>query len=88
MHLVHAVPRHSTIAALLFARPPLPEPQFEVLGKPASLVLCVGITSAEFAMCKSHNSSVVLKELQERGVFPYTDLRRESVCARAEDPSK
>jgi hypothetical protein len=88
MHLVHAVPRHSTIAALLFARPPLPEPHFDVLGKPASLVLCVGITGAEFAMCKAHNSSVVLKELQDRGIFPYTDLRRESVCARVDDSSK
>ena len=57
MDLAHAVPRKSTLAALLFARPPITTPQFEVLGKPASLVLCMGITAAEFAMCKSRSSS-------------------------------
>lgn len=81
MDLAHAVPRKSTLAALLFARPPLETPRFEVLDKPASLVLCVGITAVEFARCKSHSSSEVLRALEERGVFPYTELRRESVVA-------
>ena len=85
MDLAHAVPRRSTLAALLFARPPIAAPQFEVLGKPASLVLCVGITADEFATCKSHSSPDVLRALEERGVFPYTELRRESVCAPANE---
>ncbi len=79
MDLVRAAPRKSTIEALLFARPEVPTTSFDVLGKPAGLVLCLGITGAEFAACKTHSSAVVLRALKDQGIYPYTDLRRDSV---------
>jgi hypothetical protein len=84
MDLAHAVPRHSAIAALLFTQPDVANPNFDVLGKPATLMLCLGITAGEFEACKEHSSRLVLRMLKERGIFPYTELRRESVApARA-----
>jgi hypothetical protein len=32
-------------------------------------------------MCKSRSSTDVLRALEEGGVFPFTELRRDSVCA-------
>jgi hypothetical protein len=79
MELVHAVPSGSNLVALLFAAPDVPSPTFEVQGRPASIVLCLGITSGEFSACKSHSSQVVLRMLKEKGVFPFTDLLRPPV---------
>jgi hypothetical protein len=79
MDLAGDIPPDSNLAALLFALPDLAQPTFEVRGKPASLVLCLGITAEEFAATKEHSSRLVLRLLRERGVFPYTDLRREPV---------
>lgn len=72
-------PRESTVAALLFARPDPPADSFTVLGTPANLVLCVGITASEFAACKNFGSGVMLRMLRDNAVYPYTDLERQPV---------
>jgi len=79
MDIGSARPNDSTIAALLFARPDPPASSFTVLGTPANLLLCVGITAAEFAGCKNFGSGVVLRILKENNIYPFTDLQRESV---------
>lgn len=84
MELSRAAPRGSSLRALLFALPDLPEKGFEVRGKPASLMLCVGITAAEFAECREHSSRRVLRMLKDQGIFPFTDVRRPSVELRGE----
>jgi hypothetical protein len=79
MDLSSARPPDSTIAALLFARPDPPADTFTVLGTPANLILCIGITAAEFTACKNFGSGVMLRMLKENGVYPWTELARESV---------
>jgi hypothetical protein len=69
----------STVAALLVARADPPADAFELLGIPAGLMLCIGITEDEFAACKNFGSGVVLRMLKERDIYPITDLKRESV---------
>jgi len=81
MDITRVVPRGSTSAALLFITPEIQPARFSVLGQPASLLLCVGITAEEFGACKLHNSCGVHRKLKERGIFPYTDLKREPALA-------
>jgi hypothetical protein len=64
---------------LLFARPDsLPE-RFTVLGTPANLLLCIGITAIEFNACKTFGSGVLLRMLKDHDIYPFTDLNRDSV---------
>lgn len=72
-------PLNTTVAALLFTRPDPPADAFSVRGTPAGLILCIGITADEFAACKNYGSGVMLRMLKEKGVFPYTEMLRESV---------
>ncbi len=69
----------SSISALLFTLPDPQKPTFDVLGKPASIMLCLGITAEEFVVCKDHNSKIILRMLKEHGHSPYTDLQRKSM---------
>jgi hypothetical protein len=80
MDLGSGSPSDSTIAALLFARPDPPADGFTIMGTPANLILCVGITADEFAACKNFGSGVMLRILKEGGVYPFTDSQRESVA--------
>jgi hypothetical protein len=79
MDLAVLRPPDSNISALLFARPDPPADAFSVLGLPASLVLCIGITSSEFADCKNFGSGVMLRMIREKEIFPYTVLNRDPV---------
>lgn len=79
MDLGAAHPHDSTISALLFSRPDPPADSFTVLGTPANLIHCIGITAAEFTACKSFGSGVLLRMLKENSIYPFTDLMRESV---------
>jgi hypothetical protein len=73
-------PPDSSIAALLFARPDPPADSFTVLGSPANLILCIGITSAEFSACKNFGSGVMLRMLKDNQIYPFTVLDRASVA--------
>jgi hypothetical protein len=79
MDLGDESPPDSTIKAFLFCRPDPPADHFKVLGVPANLILCLGITAAEFTACKNFGSGVVLRMLRDNNQLPYTDLQRPSV---------
>jgi len=46
----------------------------------ASLLLCVGITPAELETCRREGVDQMIERLRTAAVFPFTDLKRESVC--------
>jgi hypothetical protein len=79
MDIGPALPKHSTLSALLFAEPDVPVNQFTVLGRRCGLLLCIGITEPELWACQRGRQQVVLAALRDRSVFPFTDLRRKSV---------
>ncbi|SRR5579871_3524768 len=75
MDIGPATPEGSTIAALLF----LDYARFKVRGKKAGLLLCIGITADELAACRKGHRAEVEQALKKAGVYPYTDLYRQSV---------
>jgi hypothetical protein len=75
MDIGPATPDGSTIAALLF----FDYARFEVRGKKAGLLLCIGITADELEACRKGRRAEVEQALKKAGVYPYTDLYRESV---------
>jgi hypothetical protein len=79
MDITSARPSDSSIAALLFARPDPPADSFTVMGMPANLILCIGITGPEFSACKNFGTGVMLRMLKDNQVFPFTIPDRASV---------
>ncbi len=75
MDVGEAAPEGSTITAFLFCD----YGQFEVRGRPAGLLLCLGITSDELEACRNGQTDNVLSALKAAGVYPFTDLERKSV---------
>ena len=75
MDICPAVPDGSTITSLLFCD----YARFEVRGRKAGLLLCLGITAVELAECRRGRSSEVVEALKKQGVYPFTDLTRDSV---------
>ena len=75
MDIGSAVPADSTIAAFLFHD----LGRFTFRGRPAGVLLCIGITADECAACRVGRTSEVLEALQRHAVYPYTDLDRKSV---------
>jgi hypothetical protein len=80
MDIATGAPGESAMAALLFARPDPPADSFSVLGLPANLILCVGITADEFAACKNFGSGVMLRMLKDNQIYPFTVPDRASVA--------
>ncbi len=80
MDIATAMPKGSNVAALLFAEPSLPQNEFSVLGERAGLLLCLGITVDELQACFRGEASDIVGALRTAGVFPFTDLRRDSVA--------
>jgi len=70
-----AVPKKSTIAAFFF----VDYKRIKFEGIDAGLLLCIGLTSDELTACQKGRRKEVYDALVARGVFPYTDLFRESV---------
>lgn len=75
MDIGPATPEGSTIAALLF----LEYARFKVRGKEAGLLLCIGITGDELKACRKGRRADVEQALKRAGIYPYTDLYRQSV---------
>ena len=75
MDIGPATPDGSTIAAFLFCD----YGRFKVRDREAGLLLCLGITAGELSQCRAGNRPRVETALKDAGVFPYTDLFRESV---------
>jgi hypothetical protein len=79
MDIGSALPKGSSIAALLFTEPPLARNEFQVLGHRCGLLLCLGITAAELQASLEGRGASLLEALKREGVFPFTDLQRASV---------
>ena len=75
MDIGSAVPKGSNISALLF----LELAQFEVLGRRAGVLLCIGLTSEELSACRGGKVSEVERALRSKGVYPYTEHARATV---------
>jgi hypothetical protein len=78
MDIGPATPEGSTIAAFLFNE----YARFEVRGRRAGLLLCVGITEDELEACRKRRHADVEAALKSTGVYPFTDLFRKSVLGR------
>jgi hypothetical protein len=75
MSLGPSVPKESTIAAFLF----LEFGRFRICGRDAGVLLCLGITADELALCRAGRRKDVELALKNNGIFPFTDLFRQSV---------
>ena len=75
MDIAPAMPKNSTITALLFVS----YRQFTVNKTKAGLLLCIGITQSEMAECRTNGSDALLAKLKDTGVFPFTETQRTSV---------
>lgn len=73
MDIGSATPEGSTIQALLFRR----IARFEVLGKSANVLCCIGITESELAFAQCEGSAALVERLGND--FLLTDLGRRSV---------
>jgi len=78
MDAASAMPKGSTLAALLFVRPELDFSAFIVDGEAAHLLLCLGITRAELGYKQKHGADAPLERLRAAQVYPYTDPQRKS----------
>lgn len=68
-------PQGSAINALLFCD----YGWFTLRGQSCGVLLCLGITEPERLACVEGKAAQVVKLLQDKGVYPYTDLTRKSV---------
>ena len=75
MDIGPATPPDSSIDGFLFCD----YGRFTVRDRNAGLLLCLGITADELEECKAGNRPRVEQALKSAGVFPFTDLFRESV---------
>jgi len=78
-----ACPEGSPIVALLF----FDYARFEVLGRSAGLLLCVGITEDELQACQDGRRLEVEHALRSASVYPFTDLFRDSVLSHGRGPA-
>jgi hypothetical protein len=75
-----ATPPESRIKAFLFDT----YGTFTVFGRVNELRLCIGITKSELEFKLKHGSDDLLALLKSHGVYPFTDLDRDSVPLPAE----
>ncbi len=78
MDIGPATPEGSTLAAFLFCE----YARFEVRGRRAGLLLCLGITEDELEACRKGRHIEVEAALRSAGTYPFTDLFRKSVLER------
>ena len=74
MDLGTAVPEGSTVCALLFAE----FARFEIRGRRAGVLLCIGITRDELIACRAGYRERVEYMLKAMDVWPYTEFFRQS----------
>jgi len=75
MDISGAVPPGSAIQGLLFQTFDC----FELFGKYFDLRLCIGITQEELGFKLTHGHERLTELFKQRGVFPFTDLDRQSI---------
>jgi hypothetical protein len=80
MDIDQATPPESRIKAFLFDT----YRTFTLFGRVNELRLCVGITKPELEFKLKHGADELLALLKTHGVYPFTDLERDSVSLPAE----
>jgi hypothetical protein len=75
MDIDSATPPKSNIQAFLFDT----YATFSLFGNDNELRLCIGITKPELQFKMSHGAEHLLRRLKDHGVYPFTDLERDSV---------
>jgi hypothetical protein len=74
MDIRPALPRPTELSTLLFVT----YSTISVEGQQASLLLCLGITDDELDFAHEHGSSDLVEKLKVAGVYPITDVARQS----------
>lgn len=77
MDIAPALPQPTNLSSFLFGS----YATISVQGKPASILLCVGITGEELQYLQANGYDALLQRLKDAGVFPFTDLSRRSVVS-------
>ena len=75
MDIDDATPAQSQIRAFLFDT----YGTFTLFGQDTELRLCIGITKAELRFKVKHGPEKLMELLKRHGVYPFTDLGRDSV---------
>lgn len=75
MDIDQATPPESRIKAFLFAT----YGTFRRFGQDNELRLCIGITKPELQYKLKHGPEKLMELLERHGVYPFTDLERDSV---------
>jgi hypothetical protein len=75
MDMDPATPAQSQIKAFLFDT----YATFTLFGSENELRLCIGITKQELKFKMEHGAEKLLGLLKHHGVYPFTDLERQSV---------
>jgi len=75
MDIDSATPQQSRIKAFLFDT----YATFALFGHENEVRLCIGITKAELAFKMQHGADELLGLLKRHGIYPFTDLDRDSV---------
>jgi Suppressor of fused protein (SUFU) len=75
MDIDSATPAESRVKAFLFDT----YARFTLFGQENELRLCIGITKPELEFKQQHGSERLLELLKRYGVYPFTDLERDSV---------
>lgn len=77
MDIKSMTPDGSSIVAFLFCD----FGRFKVRGRDAGLLLCLGITAGELSQCRNGNQRQVESTLKDAGIYPFTDLSRETTAS-------
>jgi hypothetical protein len=75
MDIDSATPAESRIKAFLFDT----YAKFTLFGHENELRLCIGITKPELQFKMEHGAEKLLAQLKAQGVYPFTDLERDSM---------
>jgi hypothetical protein len=75
MDIAPALPQPTRLDHLLF----VPYAKIAVVGDEAAVMLRLGITGDEYDRVRKQGSEVIANRLKQAGVYPFTDLARESL---------
>lgn len=78
MDIAPSLPQPTELSNFLF----LPYAKLTVDGKPAAVMLCLGITPDELQYIRDHNAEDLVAKLKAAKVYPFTDLARKSVLKK------
>ncbi len=81
MDIGPALPQPTDLAAFLY----LPYANVIVDDRKGGVLLCLGITPDELSFVRENGPDKLVSRLKQNGVYPFTDLSRQSVLRRDED---